>query len=157
MVLKEDKEFANRGQHKGNVRRETSAVSGMRVMIMHQNRHRKPLHPLSLNDTRWERVEKKKRQKQKSDWQNSSDSRAENFLKGTCTKSPCDYWHPPECQFRSQNRDVNSAVSARFPHWKVEEQPNKSRQRVVTKVQWLLWKMYDSWVAYHRTLSHRNP
>ena len=21
------------------------------------------------------------------------------FLKGTCTESPCDYWHPPECQF----------------------------------------------------------
>ena len=21
-----------------------------------------------------------------------------NFLKGTCTKLPCDYWHPPECQ-----------------------------------------------------------
>ena len=30
-----------------SVRRETSAVSGMRVMIVHQNRHRKPLHPLS--------------------------------------------------------------------------------------------------------------
>ena len=22
-----------------------------------------------------------------------------NFLKGICTESPCDYWHPPECQF----------------------------------------------------------
>ena len=23
----------------------------------------------------------------------------EYFLKGTCTKSPCEYWHFPECQF----------------------------------------------------------
>ena len=22
-----------------------------------------------------------------------------NFLKSTCTQLPCDYWHPPECQF----------------------------------------------------------
>ena len=22
-----------------------------------------------------------------------------HFLKGTCTKSPCENWHPPECQF----------------------------------------------------------
>ena len=22
-----------------------------------------------------------------------------NFFKSTCTKLPCDYWHPPECQF----------------------------------------------------------
>ena len=21
------------------------------------------------------------------------------YLKGTCTRSPCEYWHPPECQF----------------------------------------------------------
>ena len=28
-------------------RRETNAVSSMRVMIVHQNRHRKPRHPLS--------------------------------------------------------------------------------------------------------------
>ena len=25
--------------------------------------------------------------------------RSRNFLKGTCTELPCDYWHPPECQF----------------------------------------------------------
>ena len=21
------------------------------------------------------------------------------YLKGTCTRAPCEYWHPPECQF----------------------------------------------------------
>ena len=35
------------GKKNSNFRRETSAVSGMRVMIVHKNRHRKPPHPLS--------------------------------------------------------------------------------------------------------------
>ena len=46
VVLKEDKEFAISGKHKGSVREETSAVSGTTVMSVH-NRHQKPLHPLS--------------------------------------------------------------------------------------------------------------
>ena len=47
MALKEDKVYVTSGRKKAIVRRETSAVSGMRVMIVHQKRHRKPLHPLS--------------------------------------------------------------------------------------------------------------
>ena len=47
VALKEEKENVTSGKTKTSVRRETSAVSGMRVMIMRQNRHRKPLHPLS--------------------------------------------------------------------------------------------------------------
>ena len=38
---------ATNGKKKASVRRKTSAVSGMRVMIVHQNRNRKPLYPLS--------------------------------------------------------------------------------------------------------------
>ena len=47
VALKEEKVHVTSGKKKASVRRETSAVSGMRVMIMHQNRHRKPLRPLS--------------------------------------------------------------------------------------------------------------
>ena len=46
MALREDKEFAISGNEKGSVREETHAVSDTRVMIV-QNRHQKPLHPLS--------------------------------------------------------------------------------------------------------------
>ena len=41
-----EKEFAISGKQKGSVREETNAVSGTRVMIV-QNRHQKPLRPLS--------------------------------------------------------------------------------------------------------------
>ena len=46
MALKEDKEFAISGKQKVSVREETSVVSRtMRISV--QNRHQKPLHPLS--------------------------------------------------------------------------------------------------------------
>ena len=46
VALKEDKEFAISGKQKVSVREETNAVSDTRVMIV-QNQHQKPLHPLS--------------------------------------------------------------------------------------------------------------
>ena len=54
MALKEEKVHVASGKKKASVRRETSAVSGMRVTIVHQNRHWKPLHPLSRQ---WHEVE----------------------------------------------------------------------------------------------------
>ena len=46
MALKEEEVFVTSGEKKGTVRREANVVSGMRVMIV-QNRHQKPSHPLS--------------------------------------------------------------------------------------------------------------
>ena len=48
-----------------------------------------------------------------------------NFLKGTCTKLLCDYWHPPECQFYKSETGSKFGAEGSFPHWKVEKQPNK--------------------------------
>ena len=45
--MKEEKVYFTSGKKKASARRETNAVSGMRVMIVHQNRHQNPLHPLS--------------------------------------------------------------------------------------------------------------
>ena len=60
------------------------------------------------------------------------------FLKGTCTKSPCEYWHPPECQFNKRKQDVSSAQSAYFRTGRLKNNQSKSRKRVMTKVQQLL-------------------
>ena len=44
------------------------------------------------------------------------------FLKGTCTRSPCEYWHPPECQFfKTQNRALKPGIS--------DEQANKKPKK----------------------------
>ena len=47
------------------------------------------------------------------------------ILKFTCTKSLCEYWHPPECQFYKNKSGCKFGAECSFPHWRVEEQPNK--------------------------------
>ena len=79
-----------------------------------------------------------------------------DLLKGICTKVPCDNWHPPDVNFQSLNRIVNSAKSARFRTGRLRNNRIEGPRRVVTKVQWLSWKMCDSWVAYFRTQSRWN-
>ena len=78
-----------------------------------------------------------------------------DHLEGICTKSLCYYWHLPECQF-FLSRAVSSAKSARLHTGRLKVNQAKSRKRVVTIVEWLFSKMYDSWVAYFRTQSRRN-
>ena len=51
------------------------------------------------------------------------------FLKSTCTKSPCQYWHPPKCQFYKTKAGCMFGAECSFPHWKVEKQPNKKLQK----------------------------
>ena len=51
------------------------------------------------------------------------------FLKGTCTESLCEYWHPPECQFYKTKSGCKFSAECSFPHWKVEEQPNNKPKK----------------------------
>ena len=84
MVLKGDKEFAIYGKRKGSVPEETSAGSGTAVRSV-QNQHPKPLRKGTLRG--------------RSPSGRSNRQPCKNFLKGTCTKLPCDNWYFPECQF----------------------------------------------------------
>ena len=52
------------------------------------------------------------------------------YLKGTCTRSPCDFWHPPECQFYKTETGCKARDNPLFPHHKVDEQPNKKPKKV---------------------------
>ena len=81
-------------------------------------------------------------------------------LKGTCTRSPCEYWHPTECQFYKTETGCNAGDKCLFPHHKVDEQPNKkpkngyyshNEEKATTRMQWLLWKLYHNWVASRKT------
>ena len=51
------------------------------------------------------------------------------FLKGTCTKLLCEYWHPPECQFYKTKSGSMFGAECSFPHWQVEKQPNKKPKK----------------------------
>ena len=110
-------------EKKGSVRRETYVVSSMRVTIVQS---RNPHHPLTRNLQKHE-VEvcrEKEMPEAEASLRSSIDRRV-----GTCTKSPCDYWHPPECQCCRTESGCKFGAECPFPHWKVEEQPEKSRKK----------------------------
>ena len=50
------------------------------------------------------------------------------YLKGICTRSPCECWHPPECQFYEKT-GCKAGNKCLFPHRKVDEQPNKNPKK----------------------------
>ena len=47
------------------------------------------------------------------------------YLNGTCTRSPCEYRHPPECQVYWTEAGCKAGDKCLSPHLKVDEQPNK--------------------------------
>ena len=62
----------------------------------------------------------------------------------------------PNVSSISLNRIVNSAQSAYFRTGRMKNNRTKSPKKdEVTKVQLLLWIVYDSWVVYHKTLSRK--
>ena len=62
-----------------------------------------------------------------------------DFLTGICTKLPCDYWHPPECQFYKTESGCKFGDKCSFAHRQVEGQPSKKKgKRMVTKGSGLL-------------------
>ena len=91
------------------------STTGMSV----RNRHQKPLHPLSHQH------------KEVEDLRGSSPSGkfdrqpCRNFLKGICSKSQCDSWHPPECQFYKSESGCKFGNKCSFAHRHVEGQPSK--------------------------------
>ena len=50
-----------------------------------------------------------------------------DFLKGICTKLPCDNRHPPECQFSKSESGCKFGDKCSFPHRKGEEQPKNRK------------------------------
>ena len=124
MALKEEKVLVTSKKNKASVRRKTSALSGMRVMIVHQNRHRKPLHPLSHPCHEVEVCRRTEYPRLKQTWCHSSTT-VQILFESTCTRSPSEYWHSPECQFCKTESECKAGDKCLFPHHKVYEQPNK--------------------------------
>ena len=51
------------------------------------------------------------------------------YLKGTCTRSPCEYGHPPECQFYKKETGCKAGDKCLFPHHKVDERTTKKPKK----------------------------
>ena len=126
-----DKEFAIIGKQKGSVREETSVVSGTTEMSV-QNRHQKPLHPLSHQHKEVD-VHRGKRTSEAGAHQGSSlDSRAEITWKVFAPHHLVTNGILLNVNSISLNRVVDSAISARLHKGTLRENPVKSRRRMVT-------------------------
>ena len=56
-------------------------------------------------------------------------------LKSTCTRSPCESWHPPWCRFYKTETGCKDGDECLFPHHKVDEQPNKKSEKELSFLQ----------------------
>ena len=52
-----------------------------------------------------------------------------DYLKGTCTNSFCDKWHPPECLFYKSERGCKFGEKSSYAHRQFDEQPSKRSQK----------------------------
>ena len=91
-------------------------------------------------------------------------------LKGTCTNSFCEEWHPPVCLFYKSENGCRFGEKCSYLHRQVDELPCKRSKNMVTKVQWLCWRrmssiierldplyafihqIQDNWVAYFQDM-----
>ena len=52
-----------------------------------------------------------------------------DYLKGTCTNSFCEKWHPPECLFYKTKRGCRFWEKCSYAHRQSDEQPSKRSQK----------------------------
>ena len=129
MALKEEKVFVTSGKKKASVRKETNAVSGMRVTIVRKNQNPKPPHLSEPTASRGRSVSKNRSIHGKSNHAVILRQLCRCNLKGTCTRARCEYWHPPKCQFNETETGCKAGDKCLFPHHKVDEQTNKKPKK----------------------------
>ena len=107
---------------------------GDQCSFLHENNDRAPKptpKAATLSEpsmTRGRSVSRKRNARGRSQFEKFNRPPCKYFLKGTCTKSHCEYWHPPECQFYKTKSGRKFDAECSFPHWKVEEQPNEPKK-----------------------------
>ena len=116
------------GKKKASVRTQTVAVRHET-----QDRAQKPEHtaatPSEPTVSRGRRVSRKRSIRGKGHHGSILRQPCRCYLKGTCTRTSCEYWHSPECQFYQNQTGCKVGDKCLFPHYKVDEQPNKKPKK----------------------------
>ena len=134
VALKEEKVSVNSGKKKGQ------RSKGDRCSFRHESsdRAQKPERHTSraINDTR-SSVSKKRSIQGKRNHGAILRQLYRYYLKGTYTRSSCEYWHPPGCQFYKTETGCKAGDKCLFPHHAVDERPNKTKERLLfTRKKW---------------------
>ena len=91
--------------------RVTNAVSGMRVTIVRKNQNTMPPHLASQPYHEVEVASKKRSIRGNSNHGAILGQPCRYYLKGTCSRSLCEYWHPPSVNFTKQKRTAKPGIS----------------------------------------------
>ena len=98
-----------------------------------QDRAQKPEHtaatPSESTVSRGRSVSRKRSIRGKSNHGSILRQQCTYYLRGACTRTLCEYWHPPECKFFQSETGCTVGDKCLFPHYKVDEQPNKRRKK----------------------------
>ena len=125
VVLNEDQENAIIGEQKGQ------CSKGDSCSFWHdENKRAKPTPKSAPLNHQNQEVEVRRERASEAGLRLGSpiDSHAKNFLKSTCTKFPCDYWHHSECQFYKSESGCKFCDKCSFAHRQVEDQSSKKRE-----------------------------
>ena len=80
-----------------------------------------------------------------------------DYFRGTCTTPFCEKWHPPECLFYKSDNGCRLREKCSYVHRQVDEQVGKRFQKNGwQKVQLLVEKLQENWVAYYKIWSRRS-
>ena len=67
----------------------------------------------------------------------------QGYLKGTCTNSFCEKWHPPECLFYKTKSGCRCGEKCSYAHRQVDEQPGKRSKKNDDKSAVAMLKKYE--------------
>ena len=150
------------GKKKASARKETVAVSATILKIVRKKQNTLPPQLPSQPFSRGRSVSKKRSIRDESNHGSILRQPCRCYLKGTCTRKLCEYWHPPRCQLVRQKRVVSWETRVCFLISRLMNNQIKGRgkatskkgEKVKTKALWLLRKAYQNWVVYHKTRMH---
>ena len=130
-MFKEDKENAINGKQKDSVR------EGDKCSFQHDvDKRAKPTPKTAPHHEspkpRGRRASRKKSPRGWSPPGKTNRQQCQKFLKGTCTKSPCEDWDPPECQFYKSESGCIFGDMCSFAHRQVDGQPSGYIEKCTT-------------------------
>ena len=79
-----------------------------------------------------------------------------DYLKGTCTNSFCEKWHPPECLFYKTKSGCRFGEKCSYAHRQVDEQPSKRSKKNDDKSAVAMLKKYDLYESVWQPVVNRD-
>ena len=163
MALKEEKVPVTSGKKKASVRRETNAVSGMRVTIVHKNQTTMPPRLLSHPCHEVEVCRRKEVSNLKVNMVPFSDNRADIIWKVLARDRLVNIGILPSLNSTKQKRVAKPWISVCSRIMRLMNNQTKcqrkaaiseKKEKATTRMLRLLWKLYHNLVASRKTRRH---